>query len=336
MQNRSLGVRGLVFGGIMASLVVVCALVPFLSLFIPIPLVLVYVRYGGRAAVLTSIVAGLLTAMFVGPVQAFLITVPAGILPGLVFGYGFRRGLKPLTIGILAVAVFFLGYASEYVVTLAALTGGRDPMVVALEQPQVRQQLDTVMQGMQQLADMYAQQGQPAAAEQIRSMSADFAQDPITFAWSLLPMGVFMIGTLSTWVNYMLCRAILPRFGHPVPRPAPFSEFRLPMWVVWVFAIGTFGMAYAGTSVLKAAWWAKVIMNIMTPLTYIVLLAGVAAIYGYIRRKLNMAKGPAVAISLVISVIGMNLLILVALWDTIFDFRGLGHGLLKRPTQETP
>ncbi|HWH72464.1 MAG TPA: DUF2232 domain-containing protein, partial [Candidatus Sulfotelmatobacter sp.] len=126
----------------MAGILLVCALVPFLSIFLPIPLVLVYVRYGGRTAVLTAVVSALLTAMFKGPIQAFLITVPSGILPGLVFGLGFRRKLKPLVIGLLAVAVFFGGFAAEYMVTRVAILGGQDPFENALQSTEGRQMLD--------------------------------------------------------------------------------------------------------------------------------------------------------------------------------------------------
>jgi uncharacterized protein YybS (DUF2232 family) len=322
----------------MAGLVVVCALVPFLSLFIPIPLVLAYVRYGGKVAALTAVVSGLLTAMFVGPVQAFLLTVPAGILPGLIFGYGFRRKLKPITIGLLAVAVFFLGFAAEYVVTRAAVLGGRDPFVVALESPQGKEVIDKMLSAMDQFTQAQGAAGN-AQAEQFKNMIAEYQKDPIAFTWSVLPMGLFMVGAVSTWINYLLCRWILPRFGHEVPRPSPFSELRLPTWTVWLFAVLMFGSAYIGSSVLNAPWWAKVLLNISGPLMYIFILAGVASVYGYLRRKQNMAKGSAAMLSLVpvlFGGFGLQLYVLVAMWDTIFDFRGLGHGVLRRRPDETP
>jgi uncharacterized protein YybS (DUF2232 family) len=338
MHNRSLGSRGLVFGGIMAGLVVVCALIPFLSVFIPIPLVLAYVRFGGKVATLTAVVSGLLTAMFLGPVQAFIVTVPAGILPGLIFGFGFRRKLKPMTIGLLAVAVFFLGFAADYVVTRAAVMGGRDPFVVALESPQGREVMDKMLGSIEQLAQAQGAAGS-AQAEQFKAMFAEYHKDPIAFTWSVLPMGLFLIGAASTWINYMLCRWILPRFGHEVPRPAPFSEFRIPTWTVWFFALVMFGSGYVGTSVLNAPWWAKLILNVAGPLTYVFMFAGVAAVYGYLRRKQNMAKGSAVALSLVpllFGGFGPQIYVLVAMWDTIFDFRGLGHGIMRNRPEGTP
>jgi FtsH-binding integral membrane protein len=114
---------------------------------------------------------------------------------------------------------------------------------------------------------------------------------------------------------------------------------RLPTWTVWLFAVLMFGSAYIGSSVLNAPWWAKVLLNISGPLMYIFILAGVASVYGYLRRKQNMAKGSAAMLSLVpvlFGGFGLQLYVLVAMWDTIFDFRGLGHGVLRRRPDETP
>ncbi len=339
MHQRSVGVRGLVFGGIMAGLLVLFALVPYLSIFIPVPLVLTYVRFSGKTAVLTAVVAALLTAMFVGPIQAFLITVPFGVLPGLIFGYGLSRKLKPLTVFLLAVAVFFVGFAANYGVTRVAVLGGRDPLEAALENPQIRQSLTDLTNGMDQFVAVQEQAAKTEAdkksLEQQKVLIADMRKDPLRYAWATLPLGVFSVGALLTWMNYRMCRAILPRFGHPVPRFTPFSEFRLPTWSVWVFFLASLGTRYLGQSLLDAPWWVKVIANVVPPMIYIFLAYGLAVAYGWLRRKQNMPKGMAILFSLALALIprgyGMQLYVMLAMWDTIFDFRGLGHGMWKRP-----
>ncbi|HLN61877.1 MAG TPA: DUF2232 domain-containing protein [Symbiobacteriaceae bacterium] len=339
MHQRSVGVRGLVFGGIMAGLVVLFALVPLLSIFIPIPLVLTYVRFSGKTAVLTSIVAALLTATFVGPIQAFLITVPFGVLPGLIFGYGLSRKLKPLTVFLLAVAVFFVGFAVDYGVTRIAVVGGRDPMEVALENPQVREQLDKSFAG----ADQFFQQLEQASkTDQQRESWAkqrialqDMKKDPLRSAWIVMPLAVFASGAFNSWLNYRLCRWILPRFGHEVPRFTPFSEFRLPTWSVWLFFLANLGANYLNQPLLEAPWWVKVLANVVPPMLYIFLAYGLAVAYGWLRRKQNMTKGMAIAFSLGLAFLpnglGMQLYVMLAMWDSVFDFRGLGHGMWKRP-----
>lgn len=340
MHNRSSGVKGLVFGGVMAAMVVVFALVPFLSIFLPIPLVLAYVRYGGRVALLTAVVAVLFSALFVGPVRAFLLMVPVGVLPGLMFGYGFRKKLTPLIIGLLAVVVFFLGQAANYTVTRTVVLGGRDPIVVALETPAIREQLDENLNGIEQLL-----KSQPAGTEQQKQAAAqmltrfdEMRAHPVETFWLMLPSVVFVMGGMSAWLNYMLCRWILPRFGHAVPQPTPFREFRLPAWLTLGYAVLAWGGNYLTGSVLNAPWWVKLLTNISAPLMLIFVLVGMAVAYGFLRQK-ELSKPLAVGFTLaglfLLGGMGMTVYMMLAMWDAIFDFRGLGHGLWKRPT-ETP
>lgn len=338
MYNRPSGVRGLVFGGLMAALVVVCALVPFLSLFMPIPLVLVYVRYGGRVSVLAAIVATLFAMMFVGPIQAFLLLVPGGILPGMVFGYGFRHKLKPLTIGLVAVVVFFLGFAGTYSVTRALVLGGRDPLADALQTEPLKSMFDNLYG---QLEQMYASRPAKTDAErqanefQVQTIR-EIRQHPVETAWVVLPSGLFLFGAFSAWLNYMLSRAVLPRFGHPIPAPTPLQEFRLPTWSVWVFAIATFATARVATqpSIINAPWWVQVLLNVVTPIQFIFVLVGIAAAYGFMRKKELSKAISSVIILAAFFVLGLGMavqvFVILAMWDTIFDFRGLGHGLFRR------
>ncbi|HWI63850.1 MAG TPA: DUF2232 domain-containing protein [Symbiobacteriaceae bacterium] len=345
MQRRS-GVQGLVFGGIMAGILLLCALIPFLGIFLPIPLVLVYVRYGGRTAVMTAVVSALLTAMFKGPIQAFLLTVPSGILPGLAFGYGFRHKLKPLTIGLLAVAIFFLGYAADYMVMRVAVLGGQDPLENALATPEGREQMETFLKFAETMATAQPAQtaqteAQKAYQQQQLALIAEVRANPVGVFWSILPMGVFLLGVLSTWLNYLLCRAVLPRFGHEVPRPSPFSQFRVPAWILWIYLLSSMGLGYMGNSLANAPWWVKILINVASPLAWITALAGVAAAYGWLRIKQNMAKFASVAVVLApFLFLGQTMLmmyIFLAMWDSIFDFRGLGHGIWKRrQPEETP
>lgn len=337
MQHRSPGVQGLVFGGLMAALIVVFSMVPVLAVFMPIPLVLAYVRYGGRVAVLTAVVAALFTMAFTGFITGLLM-IPGGILPGLVFGYGFRHHWRPLTIGIVAVVVFFLGYAMEYSITRVAMFDGRDPIAAAFESPAGQKQLNRALDLMDQA--LVAQNPENPTPQQLQSkeMLENLRKDPAGFAWALLPTTLFLLGAFVTWVNYQLCRLTLPRFGHPVPPAGSFAEFRLPVWLIWTYGVLIFASPFFITpDIAGASWWAKLLLNIFTPLGLILALAGFAVVYGYFRHK-ELSKGTAVLLTFLIYLLlgkmAMQIYVLVAMWDSIFDFRGLGHGLWKRPKEQ--
>jgi len=341
MHHRSTRASGLVFGAIMAALVVVFALIPVLGLFLPIPLVLAYIRYGSRVAFLTATVAVGFTMLFTGPLQAFLL-IPGGVLPGIVFGYGFRRGLRPMTIGLIAVAVFFLGFAAQYVVTRVVLFDGKDPLAQAASSETGRAQMEQILAMIEPHVTTVPDNASEAAkrmAELQQAWIQEFRDNPVPAMWTLLPLSIFMLGALSSWLNYMMCRWILPRFGHAVPAPTPFAEFRLPIWLIWVYVLVIVGTSFAdiGPTIGGAHWSFQVVLNVLPPLSWMIILAGVAVAYGYLRQKEvpPLMAGIFSLAGLMIGGFGLQIYLILAVLDSIFDFRGLGHGVYKRP-ESTP
>jgi len=342
MQHRSSArVQGLVFGGIMAALVVIFSLVPVLSILMPIPLVLVFVRYGGRVAVLTAVIATVFTMAFTGVVTAVL-AIPAGILPGLVFGLGFRRGWRPMTTGLLAVLIFFLGFGLTYGVYRVAMFAGRDPFEAMIETPAMRAELEHTIDALEQIVVPEIENPSPqqqAALDQGRAIVEAFRRDPVGHTWAMLPSALFLMGVSATWVNYALFRLTLPRLGVALPASTPFEEFRLPAWLVWAYGLLMLGQPYFfSTDVVNAAWWAKLLMNIFSPLGMVLAVAGIAVFYGFLRTR-NYGKGASAlvvaAMVMLLGAMSVQVFTLLAMWDSIVDFRGLGHGVWKRPPEET-
>jgi uncharacterized protein YybS (DUF2232 family) len=336
MRKTATQAQALIFGGLMAALVIIFAFVPFLSFLMPIPLVLTYLRYGGRTAVLTGVVSTVFAVFFTSPEVALLTVLPMGVMPGLAFGLGFKRGWKPVMTALLALAVFFVGYAADYAASRWIFFNGKDPIVMSVESDAGRQQIDTMVSLMETVLAQQPTQNdaQKQQVEQVRGMLTQLKADPAKLIWSLLPTGLFLMGALFTWINYMLCLRILPRFGHSIPAPTPFGELRLPAWAT----LGYFVLLLGGQYVLQpaggGAWWLDLLRNVILTMVYIFYFFGVAVVWGFLRKK-DVPKGMAVLITvLAFMFLGQWLLILAA-WDAIFDFRQLGHGLWRRPNPES-
>jgi len=63
---------------------------PFLRIFFPIPIALIYLRWGARAAWMGALVSGLLLSVLMGPPRSLLYIMPFGVM-GVLLGMLWRR-----------------------------------------------------------------------------------------------------------------------------------------------------------------------------------------------------------------------------------------------------
>ncbi|KGF71627.1 membrane protein [Neosynechococcus sphagnicola sy1] len=66
---------------------------PLLRLLFPLPIALVYLRWGNRAAWMAALVSGLLLSVLMGPARSILFVMPFGFL-GVLLGYCWHRGTQ--------------------------------------------------------------------------------------------------------------------------------------------------------------------------------------------------------------------------------------------------
>lgn len=337
MRKSAAQAQALIFGGLMAALVIIFAFVPLLSFLMPIPLVLTYLRYGGRTAVLTAVVATIFAIFFTSPQVALLTVLPMGVMPGLAFGLGFKKGWKPIMTALLALAVFFVGYAGDYAASRWLFFDGKDPIVMSVESEAGRKQIDSVVAMVESVLQQQpvATEAQRQQVEQVRAIMHQFKTEPMKMVWAFLPLSLFLLGALFTWVNYLLCLRILPRFGHQIPAPTPFGELRLPAWATLGYFVLIFGGQYLLQPAGEGAWWADLFRNVVFTLVYIFYLVGLAVVWGFLRKK-DVPKGFALLLCALFLLFFGQWLLVVAAWDAIFDFRQLGHGIWRwRSTTES-
>lgn len=83
---------------------------PLLRLFFPLPIALVYLRWGSRAAWMATLVSGLLLSILMGPTRSIIYIIPYGLI-GVQLGWMWRRQVSwvwSITLGtILGTLGFF-------------------------------------------------------------------------------------------------------------------------------------------------------------------------------------------------------------------------------------
>jgi uncharacterized protein YybS (DUF2232 family) len=262
--------------------------------------------------------------LFASPDVALLQVLPMGVLPGLALGMGFHRKWRPLYTGALTVLVFCFGYILIYLLTKYVFFGGQDPIV----------QLVQAMKGsLNQTIDLVKTLSTGASQEQIQQYvkSLTTMRDSTDgLMRTLLPTLLVSTGILLAWLNMKMCAKILPRFGFNIQSPTPFGNLSLPVWSIWGCFVLLLGSSRLPILSFDGPWWVRVLQNGLYALVLIYSVVGLAVAYVWLIRK-GVPKLIAILISLFALMMFSWIFLILAAWDAIFDFRGLGHGTWRRP-----
>ncbi len=82
---------------------------PVLRVFFPLPIALLYLRWGRRSALMGTLVAALLLAVLMGPTRGVLFLMPIGVL-SLYLGHCWRRQLPWLPVILVGSLIDFAGF----------------------------------------------------------------------------------------------------------------------------------------------------------------------------------------------------------------------------------
>jgi uncharacterized protein YybS (DUF2232 family) len=93
---------------------------PLFRIFFPIPIALIYLRWGARAGWMTALVSGLLLSVLMGPSRSILFVIPYGLM-GVQLGACWRRKVGWFTSVSLGALLDCLGVFFQFWLTSALL-----------------------------------------------------------------------------------------------------------------------------------------------------------------------------------------------------------------------
>lgn len=315
MENRS-GAKGLVFGGLMAALTVVLYYFLPLPMFLPVPLVLVYARFGFRASIISGFTAALLTSLMLSLRAGLLGVLPLAVLPALALGWGITQRLTPLLTITAAAAAAFITMLLNIGVGLLIL--GQNPIDLMMRSWEAGMQVSLEMM------EKFTPAGNPQASQRLEEMRSLMEVFP-SLMMQLLPMILLAGSMTAAFLAYVACRWILPRFGHPVEPVRPFREWRLPRWLTWPLLAGGALMLASQYGGEIGDWARRLGLNVVTTISYIYVIVGCAVAYHWLSTKFS--KGMAIALLVLVLLMSGNwgfiVLLFLGLWDALFDFRKL-------------
>ena len=168
---------------------------PVLRIFFPVPIALVYLRWGNRAAWMAALVSGLLLSVLMGPTRSILFVIPFGLLGVLLGAVWQRRSSWLVSIGL---GTLLTTFGFFFRLWLLSILAGQDVWVYLITQ---------VME----------------LAEWIFVKLGLLAQPSIFLIQAIAIALVFVSNLVYLFVVHLAAWLLLNRLGNPIPPP--------PNWV---------------------------------------------------------------------------------------------------------
>jgi uncharacterized protein YybS (DUF2232 family) len=323
---NKINTRALAEGAILAALTAIMGIfynipiISFITLFWPVPIVIVGYRNGFRISILSALIAALLVAIIISPVVGFILfTIHA--LPGTIMGYMLRKkvgiGTTVAVCGVLLAITGFLQLA--FIVQMLLNTNIMD--ILLHFNTSMDQYFDVVMQGVRQASEIYQRLG---LSKEMMDQSVTQMQDILVNAKLLLPSAILMMGMCTSYINFKAVRLILNRMGYNMADMQRFADWSL----------GRRGkFALAGIAILMiAAMYSKiealngVYLNLLYALNLILLIAGLSLLNFLMEQmtaKYEIPKGIYRLLLVVVVLLFFRFLPYMGLFDMVADVRRL-------------
>lgn len=320
MENRAKN-KWLVEASFMAAItfiLIMLTTMPMLdiigSFIVPIPITVLYLRHGKKAAWLSIIVGGVLAALFYTPlmiVNAIIIYGPVGVT----LGYCIKKQTSVAkTIGFLAI-INGIGNIINYALMFTVLSG-----------ISFTQYLQEIVDMFHQAANMTSSMAQSSASMQ--QVVELYKSVNIDYLLTILPIVFILSIIISSFLNFIIARGILRRLGFKVKSFPPFSRWYLDNRISAILII-LFCLSY----IMKAnnvPYSGTFFITMIYLLMFIFMIQSLSVIAYFLKNTLKLGNGLIVFTEIIIIISPISLYIIaIGIGDLIMDIRGVDPNSLK-------
>ena len=266
------------FAAIMLILALLSTYLPFFSFIgyfiMPIPMTILFVKYGLRQAILLGITAGILMGIFIDPLTAIIQIATFGAV-GIALGAGFKEKWPPAKL-LMGVTVALIGTA----IGLAALMYGvMDVNIVAA----LGDVFDTLMQ---ETMEQYKNSGMSEL--QLAETKAQL-EEVRRLLPTMLPMFMCLAMAIIAYVNVKVSQFFLQRLGFDVRPFLPIRYWEMPRGVIYLYILALV-MKYWGTT--RSIEWLNIIgLNLNQMAFFFICIQGLAFLFYFLDRRFHISTG---------------------------------------------
>lgn len=305
----------MVEAGILAAIAVVMALVamyvPVMGMFAnfvwPLPIIVCCMRNGLKYGVMTLVVASIIIAIIISPIQAFFLGIIFGLM-GLVLGECLHRHLSPTRIILYGSIGTIVALILNVIMSFAILD--IDPIATIFTQFE---------KSLVDIENFYRDHG---FSEADTKAAINNYAEMIKMMRIILPGSFILSAPMLTFVNYYVAKKILSRLGESFENFPAFIDWIIPSWVLAPYFLSLGGVTYFYINKLTETWMYQVCVNIQTVCTFALIIQAIVLVYWYVKSK-NKPKWWAGAITTLIFIIPIfsQIMVYVGAFDMIVDFR---------------
>ncbi len=267
-----------IFAAILLLLALLSTYMPFFSFvgyfMMPIPMTIIYMKYGMRQAVLLGVVAGVLMGIFIDPISAVIQLLTFGSV-GLALGAGFSRSWPPakmlliVTSALIAVSILLIGamYAIMGINMFTAVSSAFDSFV----SESLVQYKNSGMSDIQ-LTEAKMQ------LEEVRRLLP-----------SMLPMFLCLSLAVIAYINVKISQLVLMRLGFSIQPFLPIRYWEISRGVIYLYVLALV-MKYWGTT-RDIEWLTIIGINLNQMAFFFICIQGLAFLFYFLDRRFHISTG---------------------------------------------
>ncbi len=304
----------MVEAGILAAIAIVMALIsmyiPVVGAFVnfvwPLPIIACGVRHGLKWSFLSLIVAGIIIAIIISPIQAFFLVAIFGLL-GLILGECMRRHLSPMKLML---------YGSVGAVLALIINIALSFMVLGINP--VEMMFASFDSSLGELATYYREHGMSEA--DIKTTMDGYAE-LLRMMRIIMPAAFLMSAPILAFLNYWAAKKILTKLGERFEDFPPFTKLEVPGWILFPYAASLGGVTYYFLNDPTNIMY-DVCVNIQTVCSFLLVLQGICILYWFVESKKKPAWWAHLATGLLFFIpLFSQIIVYVGAFDIVFDFR---------------
>ena len=305
----------MVEAGILAAIAVVMALisiyVPVVGAFVnfvwPLPIIICGMRNGLKYSIMTLLVATIIVAIIISPVQAFFLGIIFGLI-GLVLGECLHRHMAPTKILLYGSLSAIVALVLNIVMSFAILD--IDPIAMVFGQFE---------KSIEEMPEMYRKFNM--SEEQIKESVAQYTQ-MVKMMRIIMPGAILISAPLISFINYYVAKKILGRLGESFEDLPPFVNWIIPTWVLAPYFLSLAGVTYYYVQKQTETWMYNACVNVQTVCTFALIIQAIVLVYWYVKNKNKPRWWADIATGLIFIIpLFSQIMVYVGAFDMVMDFR---------------